>query len=169
MTHEPMTELEAQRLKHDAKELVEAGRHRIINALKHVPEDKLHWKPTDTAKSALRLAAHAAVSNLGLAGIIRGDALLSTDLQETVDIMTAQEERVKTRADAYILIDQSCRAVEEAIDGVRAEHIHEQVKSPFVTAPMVFFMKLPGRHMDNHAAQIDYVQTCYGDMHDHWE
>lgn len=34
--------------------------------------------------------------------------------------------------------------------------------------PMTFLMKLPGMHAISHAAQIDYLQTCWGDQDVHF-
>ena len=32
---------------------------------------------------------------------------------------------------------------------------------------MSTWVNLPGMHMDNHAAQIDYLQTIWGDLANH--
>ena len=34
--------------------------------------------------------------------------------------------------------------------------------------PMTFLMNLPGIHANAHAAQIDYLQTCWGDQEVHF-
>ena len=58
-------------------------------------------------------------------------------------------------------------AVHAALDALTPERIDSIVETPVVTRPMPFFMNLPGIHMGNHAAQIDYLQTIWGDMDFH--
>jgi len=36
------------------------------------------------------------------------------------------------------------------------------------SVPMTWLMNLPGRHAMSHGAQIDYLQTCWGDQEVHF-
>ncbi len=75
-----------------------------------------------------------------------------------------QEHAITTREEAVRLIEESTTAIHEALDGLTPSEVEAMITTPVFTAPMEFFMNLPGRHMDNHASQIDLLQTCWGDM-----
>ncbi|HPU00125.1 MAG TPA: hypothetical protein PLU39_19835, partial [Armatimonadota bacterium] len=59
-------------------------------------------------------------------------------------------------------------AVLAAIDKVKPDEIDKIVETPFLKAPMSFFLTLFGSHMGQHAAQIDYLQTIWGDNEFHF-
>ena len=42
----------------------------FLRNLSHVPPDKMHWSPAQTAKSALQIAAHAAAYSGAFAEVI---------------------------------------------------------------------------------------------------
>ena len=147
-----------------AKQYTTTTRDRLLKTLSFVPDEKLNWSPSPSAKTLLQIAAHAGVSNHGLAAIVRGDPLGASSPQEMEAKQAKVEAAITTRARAIEVLNESTNAVLSALDGLTADRIASEVKTPFFTAPMAFWMNLPGRHMDNHAAQIDYLQTCWNDQ-----
>lgn len=143
------------------------NKHRFETTLSFVPDDKIGFKPSDTARSALQLAAHVAFSNDSFAMIIRREMPTSGDLSEVFRKQQEAEAAITTRAEAIAKLEDSTNAVLAAIDTINDETIGVDVPTPVFTAPMTFWMYLPARHLDNHAAQIDYLQTIWGDMEWH--
>ena len=151
-----------------SKRVTAMGKDRLLKTLSFVSDDKLTWSPEPTSKCALRIAAHCGISNRMFVAIIK-----RTPFPEDFSMADAlaqgklDEEKIETREQAIALIESSTAAVIEALEAVSPEDVHSDVVTPVFTAPLMFFMNLPGRHMDNHASQIDYIQTCWGDLEWH--
>jgi uncharacterized damage-inducible protein DinB len=140
---------------------------RLLKTFAAVPDDKVTWSPSATAKSALRIAAHVGVTNFGFAGVLRGQGLKSASLEELFAHFNREEAKITSREQAVKLIDDSSNAVLAALDELTDAKMATEVMGPFGPMPMTFWMALAGRHADNHASQIDYLQTIWGDMEIH--
>lgn len=140
------------------------GKSQFLNTFAFVPDDKLTWSPSPTAKSALRVAAHVGITNQAFAGILRGEKMPGTSFEELIERMNAAEQGVTSREQAVQMIEESTAAVLAALDSMTPEAVGSMVETPVVNAPMTFFMSLPGMHAGNHAAQVDYLQTIWGDL-----
>jgi len=140
---------------------------RLLTTFAAVPDDKLNWKPSPTAKSAIQLAAHAANSNFSLSRMIRRDPAPVGSMEELHEAMAKAEAAITTREQLIETLEKSTAEVIAALSTLDDESIVAIVPSPFFTAPMSFWMNLPARHIDNHAAQIDYLQTIWGDQEWH--
>lgn len=143
------------------------GKDRLLKTLSFVPEDKVKWSPSATAKSALRIAAHCAITNHAFATWIRGQKLSVSTVEEAIAFIDAEEKKITERDQAVRLIEESAKLVDSALGALTPDRIGTQVDTPFGPFPMTFIMFLPGLHMQNHASQIDYLQTIWGDMDDH--
>ena len=152
-----------------AKMLAETGRDRILKTFKAVPDDKLTWSPAETSKSSLAIAAHCGMTNQFFSRLIRGEAVEMPASVEEVDAhMKEAIAGVKTRRQAEELITDSSAAVVAALDTVTTERLQSTVNLPFGPMPMAVIVNIPGAHMTSHAAQLDYLQTMWGDLQNHW-
>jgi hypothetical protein len=136
--------------------------HRLKTTFSFVPDDKLDFKPADSCKSAVQIIAHCAVSNHNFISIIKGE--MEGDPKERFAESKRKEEGITSKDAALASLDESVQAVSDALDTITDENIGIDIPTPFFTAPMMFWMYLPARHMDNHASQIDYIQTIWGDL-----
>ena len=139
----------------------------FLKTLSFVPDGKLTWSPSPTAKSALRIAAHTAIYAEVFAQIIRTGKWFQGDLAEWIAARAAAEEAIKTREEAIALFRKNTDEVTAALDALTPELIESTIATPGLSAPMTFFMNLPTLHAQAHAAQIDYLQTCWGDQEVH--
>lgn len=137
---------------------------RLLKTFAAVPDDKVTWSPSPTAKSALRIVAHIGVTNFGFTGLLRGQESQFASFEELFAYFDHEEAKITSREQAVKLIEDSSNAVLAALDELSEEKMASEVKGPFGTMPMTFWMALPGRHADNHASQIDYLQTIWGDL-----
>ena len=148
-----------------AKQEAEDSRAYLLNTFSFVPDDKLSWSPSVTSRGALEIVAHCAVYNNLFAQIIaRTPGLWEGDGRS---LRKEQEAEIKTRQVAIQAIEESFAKVQAALDGMRQEDFEAVVQTPGITRSMTFFMFLPARHTDNHACQIDFLQTCWGDLDIH--
>jgi uncharacterized damage-inducible protein DinB len=138
--------------------------HRLLTTFSFVPDDKLTYAPAETCKTSIGIIVHCANSNHFFAHIIAKQKMMDVDPAEAQKEAKAKELSVTSRDEAIQMLNDSIKVVEAALDTVNDETINAVIETPIVTMPMNFWMNLPGRHMDNHASQIDYIQTIWGDM-----
>lgn len=144
-----------------AKELAKLGLDRVQRTFNHVPQDKLHWTPSETSKSALRILVHTALSNQYFASVLRGDEIPHLTAQEAVQKIFAQEPGVTSLPEAQALYTASVQEVLDTYETLDPTRVATDPKVAFV-------LLLVGRHADGHASQIDYLQTTWGDLEDHF-
>jgi hypothetical protein len=150
-----------------AKQSIVMGKERFLKTFSFVPDDKLNWSPTPTAKSALRIAAHIGLSNQGMAGIVRGEKFPFASMKEMWEAVEPAEKAITTREQAIKQIEDGAIAALAALDALTPERLAADAGLP-MPMPMAQFVMILGAHVASHAAQIDYLQTCWGDMENHF-
>lgn len=151
------------------KESATRGMEQFLKTFSFVPDDKLTWTPSPTAKSAIRIAAHAALYAGRFALMIEDRKLPPTDnLPELLAKWTAEEAAITSRAEMESVFRENTDEVLAALDSLTPEAIGITLDTGLGwTVPMTFLMELPGLHAMAHAAQIDCLQTCWGDQEVH--
>ena len=151
-----------------AKKATEAAKARLLATFAFVPEDKLNWSPSPTARTAAWIVAHCGVSNGAFATILRGEEVpLPASPTEAAARIRAGGKEVTTREAAVKLLEDSAAEVIRALENVSPERLQTTPMSPFGPFPFAFWMTLPSEHMSGHAQQIDYLQTIWGDCEEH--
>lgn len=152
------------------KEGAEHGMVHFLKVFSFVPDDKLQWAPAPTAKNAIQIAAHTAIYAGTFASMIRERRLpFGDEIPEFVASIRAAAEALTSRADIDRLFRKGTVEVLAALDTLTPEAIGTQLDSGLGwTMPMTFLMNLPRVHAMGHAAQIDYLQTCWGDQDVHF-
>lgn len=142
----------------------------FLTVFSFVPDDKLNWTPSPTAKSALRIAAHTAVTAGNFAKMIRARKLpMGDEIPELVARTAAATEALKSRAEIEEVFRKNTDEVLAALDTLTSEDVTSSLdSSQGWSMPMTFLMDLPGMHASTHTGQIDYLQTCWGDQDVHF-
>jgi hypothetical protein len=142
----------------------------FLKVFSFVPDDKLTWTPAPTAKSAIRIAAHTALYAGRFARMIQNRELPGRDgLAEWLDRCNEEETAVTTREEMIRIFRKGTDEVIAALDSLPPEAIETSLESGLGwSIPMTFLMNMPGRHALSHAAQIDYLQTCWDDQEVHF-
>lgn len=138
----------------------------FLKTLSFVPDDKLHWTPSPTAKSAIRIAAHTAIYAGVFAKMIRDRKLpFGDEIPDFVARINAAAEAVTNPTEMESLFRKNTEEVIAALDTLSPEAIGMTLDTGLGwTMPMTFLMNLPAIHAFSHAAQIDYLQTCWDDQ-----
>lgn len=138
----------------------------FLRKLSKVPDDKLTWSPTPTAKTSIRIAAHTALYAGRFARMLEARALPQPEnLQEWLEKRDAEEKAVTTREEVEAAFRKGTNEVLAALDSLTPEEIESRLESgQGWSAPMTWLMNLPANHTGWHAAQIDYLQTCWDDQ-----
>ena len=144
------------------KELMDRAMSRFYDTLSHVPEEKLNYKPTETCRSPLNIAAHTAMTNQFFAKVLTTGELPGPDeIMEAQKSGAAIEQGFTSREQVLELLKQGHNDVKEAYEKVSIPALESNPR-------LQFFATLPAYHTVNHAAQIDYMQTMWGDLEDHF-
>ena len=148
------------------KESAVRGMEEFLKDLSFVPDDKLTWTPTPTAKSAIRIAAHTALYAGRFARMIKDGKLPGSDnLAERMAQRNAEEAAITNRTEVESIFRKGTDEVIAALDSLTPEAIGATLESGFGwSMPMTLLMNMPGLHAMSHAGQIDYLQTCWGDQ-----
>jgi hypothetical protein len=150
------------------KEATESARHHLLNTFAYVPDDKLGWSPSSTARSAVHIVSHCGMANQAFAMVIRGEELPVMGTPEEASEMIRNAGRnITTREEAVKLVEDTTDEVLRALETITPDRLDTNPNSPFGPMPFTFWANLPSMHMSGHAHQLAYVQTIWGDLTDH--
>ena len=151
------------------KESAVWGMKYFLRNFSYVPDDKLTWIATPTAKSAIRIAAHTALYAGRFAKMINDRKLPSVEnLDEWLAERNAEEIAISSRTEMETVFRKGTQEVLAALDALPPELIGTTLDSGLgFSMPMTDLMKLPGWHATLHAGQIDFLQTCWDDQKVH--
>src|SRR2546425_9341047 len=106
------------------KESAVRGMEHFLMVFSFVPDDKLTWTPTPTAKSAIRIAAHTALYAGNFARMIKDRKLPAHDtLPEWIAQMNADEAAITSRTEMESMFRKGTDEVLAALDSVPPEAI----------------------------------------------
>jgi len=142
----------------------------FLKTFSFVPDEKLNWAPSPTAKTPIQIAAHTVVMAASFAKMIRDRKLPNgDDIPEFLAQINAAEAALSSRADMEIVFRKNTDEVVAALDTLTPEAIDTILDTSLGwSVPMTLLMKMPGSHALAHASQIDYLQTCWGDQDVHF-
>jgi hypothetical protein len=122
-----------------------------VNTFEAVPEDKLDYKPSETAKSCREQIEH----------LLFGNDHVGKTLGLNLNAMEGPNDRPALVA----RLKSSTEAIAEKIETVSDEDMGSMVEF-FAPMPMTVFVMVDAWHIARHAGQIDYLQTTWGDLED---
>ena len=133
--------------------------------LESTPDERLLWSPSPTARTPLAQVVHAATSLHHIHNAMMGTRYATPTREEADAEFLALEQKVTTREEALVLLDKNSAALIEWLDQLSEDELAGMVPLPFDLgeAPLEFMLAIPAWHTNDHAAQMDYIQTCYGD------
>ena len=139
------------------------AKDRVAHALATTPDDKINWSPSATARTPVQIVAHAAFGTSGIHGMFEGKAFPFSGPQEMDSASRTMEKEYTSREQASAYLDKTSNDYLAWLDGLSAEQIASNWDSPFGTFPMAAAITFPADHLRGHGAQLEYIQTIYGD------
>ncbi len=137
---------------------------RITKGIKATPEDKLNWAPSGAARTPLQLVAHSAMATEGIGGMLQGKGGMPSDLVEMDKNMRAAEKQYTSVDQVLELLESTSSAYFVWLDTLTDEQVNTILDLPFGPMPLGAAITIPADHMRQHAAQLEYIQTAYGDF-----
>lgn len=118
-----------------------------------VPEDKFDFKPSETANSVRELIRH----------LCGGNGYVSQAFGLPAPVVPSGDSREELVA----AFSAGANAIVESAKVMPAERFNESVDFFGGQIPMAAFLLTQEWHVSRHAAQIDYLETIWGDLEDH--
>ena len=141
------------------------AKERMAHALATTPDDKINWSPSPTARTPIQEVAHAARSISGIQGMLDGQPFPFSGIVEFDTTMRTAEREYTSREQVLSLLEQNSAEYLAWLDALTPERLAATVQFPFGPAPsLAVAITFPAYHLQNHIAQMDYIQTIYGDQ-----
>lgn len=154
-------------------DLIESYKQRTVSSMEmflrnfsKVPDDKLAWQATPSAKSALRIGAHTALYAGRFAQMIKTRTLPApTNLTDWLAGLEAEETAVTSREEVERILREGTAEVLEALESLKPEDMDINIDSgQGWSMTMLQVIELPAFHATVHCGQIDFLQTCWDDQ-----
>jgi hypothetical protein len=136
---------------------------RLTRALATTPDDKIAGAPSSTARTPLQLVAHAAIGTLLVQGMLEANTFPYGSVAEFDAASRRLEKEYTTRAQALGFLEKTNAAYFTWLDTLTPEQVGSTVDTFIGSFPMAAAITFPADHMRGHAAQIEYLQTTWGD------
>ncbi len=140
------------------------AKERMARALATTPDDKLNWSPSPTARTPLQQVAHGAGAIAGIQGMLTGKPFPFANTAEFDAALRSDEKEYSTREQVLSLLEQNSAEYLAWLDKLTPEQLASTFQVPFgPPTPMAIGITFPAYHLSCHIAQMDYIQTIYGD------
>jgi uncharacterized damage-inducible protein DinB len=139
------------------------AKERIIKALATTPDDKINWSPFSTARTPVQLVAHAAMGNTLVQNLFTGKPFGYGSAAEYDAASRRLEKEYTTREQALSLLEQTSTAYLAWLDTLTPAQLAATVDTFFGPAEIASSINSAADHIRHHAAQIEYLQTAWGD------
>ncbi len=149
----------------EAKNNLLQAKARLERAFEHVPEDRLNWSPSPTSRTPIEQVVHAADAIGNIHGWLTGSPFGPKNSTEADRHFREVESRIKTREEALALLEDKSQAFTNWLDAATQEDLDRMATAPFGLGqfPVSFAIQFPALHTTDHAAQMEYMHTIYGD------
>jgi uncharacterized protein YndB with AHSA1/START domain len=149
----------------EAKASFLAAKARLERILQATPDDRINWSPSATARTPIELVAHAAAAVKALHETFDGRTFDAASTAEADVSFREWERSFCTREEVLSLLDANSAAYVAWLDELAPERLAWMVELPFGlgSVPLALALTFPPAHTHSHVAQIDYIQTVYGD------
>ncbi len=151
---------------HQAKTDFLRAKERLARVLANTADDKLNWSPSSTARTPLHQAAHAADALRNIHNFLDGRPFEVGSPAEADKGFRQWERQFSTREAVVDLLETNSAAYLSWLDTLSPNRLDSMIELPFGLgpAPLRVALTFPPAHTNDHAAQIEYIQTCYGDQ-----
>jgi len=146
--------------------MIEGGRAGLERTVAAVPEGKLTWKPLDNGRPVLDLLGDAAQAPAMCLAMLNGSSEYSPEFFKRM----VQERASWSREQALQHLKTNTEQLIKAIQALPEEKLDEPVTLPMgggMTLPRGAWLLMAYRSAMSRTAQINYIQTLYGDFDSH--
>ena len=145
--------------------LLQSGSNELAKTALAVPEDKLRWKPLDNGRDILDLLSEGAQTATFAADFTRslGEMKMTPELFQN----WKPERAGWTREIALEKLQSATRDLLASVEELSEEDLAKDITMTMheaITMPLAAWTMLAYRTFVSRMAQINYIQTLYGDF-----
>lgn len=151
----------------EAKANLAQAKGQLEHAFANVPDDRINWSPSPTARTAVQQVAHAADALHHIAEMLDGRPFAVLSIPDADRGFREWESTFTTREEVHALLDKHYDAYIALLDRLTPERLEsDMITLPFGlgTMPLKNGLGAGADHTRWHAAQLGYMQTIYGDQ-----
>ena len=148
--------------------LLQNGEQGLTRTFNAVPDDKLNWAPLDQGRTALDAFGDAAQTCKLAAQIAQSKGNFKPSREMFTQL--AAERANWNKADALDAMNAASTALHAALENLSEEELAVPVPMPIgggMTMPLGAWIMMAYRSFLSRFAQINYIQTLYGDHESH--
>ena len=148
--------------------LIQSGSAQLLSTAQATPDDKMNWKPLDNGRTALDLLCDAAQTAKMTHKMLESQGDFKPS-REAFQAMKAESARW-TRADAMQQLKDNTAQLLETLRNMPDEVLQQPLHLPMgggMTMPLGGWVLMVYRTFVSRMAQINYIQTLYGDFDSH--
>lgn len=142
---------------------------RMLVLVAETPDDKLFWKPSPSARSIGEIVAHSAHALANITSQLQGTPFpVPTSAQANAGFLE-HDAAFSDRASLLSYFEEKRDGYIECLESFGEGDLDRLATLPFGLGeiPLRFFIGAGADHTSGHVAQIEYVQTIYGDHNWH--
>ncbi|RYX81547.1 DUF1572 domain-containing protein [bacterium] len=150
--------------------LCQNGKDSLERTFAAVPDDKVSWQPAEGARSALDGFGDAAQTMLLMAKMIDSKGGEIPPMNRDFFMQLKAERAGWTRENATTQYELGWSHFKGALELLSDEDLAKPVTLPMrggMTAPLASWVMMVYRTCISRFAQINYIQTLYGDLESH--
>ena len=144
-------------------EQAEWGTKNLVHNLDFIPDNKLDWKPTPEATSALEVVQH----------LVGAFAHITSGMRKSYGEENVPEpaamEKPANREEAKQQLETVLQDYLSLLQRVKLEDLGNIVPSPMGAMPFWFLLQMPPIDAIHHHGQISYIQMLLGDAESHFD
>jgi hypothetical protein len=147
----------------DAQAEFGRARDRVKRALETTPDDRINWSPAPSARTPIHQVVHSALAIDGMRQWFSGTPFPFANITELDEYSRNEEVKFSSRDEALRLFDKNSDEFTAWLDSLTPEQLQSEVNTPGGSVPLAYAITFPADHCRSHAAQMEYIQTAYGD------
>lgn len=128
--------------------------------LDHVPDDKLHWKPSETAASVATITVHVTEAIANLQRVMTGQEYIPGDYEAL--------SQGKTREELKQGLLDAANSYADLLETFGPADLEGEIQFPWGAVPRARAVTFPTVELVHHHGQIAYLQTLWGDTTSHF-
>ena len=148
--------------------LMQSGQQSLIRTFNAVPDDKLNWSPLDQGRTALDAFGDAAQTCQMITQLIESKGEMKPSPRMFAQMRAERADW--TKDDALAAMNTNSAALYTAIGTLSEDDLAQPVTMPMgggMTMPLGAWVMMAYRSFVSRMAQINYIQTLYGDTESH--
>ncbi|BCM90596.1 hypothetical protein IAD21_02450 [Abditibacteriota bacterium] len=150
--------------------LCQQGKDSLERTFAAVPDDKVAWQPAEGARSALDAFGDGAQTLGFMAKMLESKGETPPAFGREFFAQLKAERAGWTRQEALTQFELNWSRFKAALEPLTEEQLAAHVTVPMrggMTAPLAVWIMMAYRSLISRFAQINYIQTLYGDFDSH--